>query len=47
MLTDWLLRRVGGQGIAPAPLASTAARLPYGVAISAGTLIVLLSPTGG
>ncbi|HJV69437.1 A24 family peptidase [Ideonella sp.] len=48
MLTEWLLRvRGGGQGIALAPLASTAARLPYGVAISAGTLIVLLSPTGG
>jgi len=48
MLTDWLLRmRIGGQGIALAPLATTAARLPYGVAISAGTLIVLLSPSGG
>jgi len=48
MLTDWLVRiRSGGQGIALAPLATTAARLPYGVAISAGTLIVLLSPSGG
>jgi prepilin peptidase CpaA len=48
LLTDWLLRlRSGGQGIAVAPLATTAARLPYGVAISAGTLIAMLSPPGG
>jgi prepilin peptidase CpaA len=44
MLGDWLLRvRGGGQGVALAPLATTAARLPYAVAISAGTLIALLS----
>jgi prepilin peptidase CpaA len=47
MLTDWVLRvRGGGQGLALAPLATTAARLPYGVAISAGTLLALLSPPG-
>jgi prepilin peptidase CpaA len=48
LTTDWLLRlRGGGQGIAFAPLATTAARLPYGVAISAGALLALLTPTGG
>jgi prepilin peptidase CpaA len=47
LLIDWLLRpRGAGQGIALAPLATTAARLPYGVAISAGTLLALLSPPG-
>jgi prepilin peptidase CpaA len=44
MVGDWLLRARGtGQGIALAPLATTAARLPYAVAITAGTLIALLS----
>jgi prepilin peptidase CpaA len=48
LLTDWLLRvRGSGQGIALAPLATTAARLPYGVAISAGTLLALLLPPSG
>jgi prepilin peptidase CpaA len=48
LLTDWLLRvRGGGQSIALAPLPTTAARLPYGLAISAGALLALLSPPGG
>jgi len=44
MLGDWLLRlRGSGPGIALEPLTATAARLPYAVAIGAGTCIALLS----
>lgn len=42
LLTDWALRARSGHGIAMAPLATTAARLPYAVAISAGTVVALL-----
>jgi prepilin peptidase CpaA len=47
MLGDWLLRLRGtSPGIALPPLTTTAARLPYAVAIAAGTSIALLSRTG-
>jgi prepilin peptidase CpaA len=47
VLGDWLLRLLStGQGIALAPLETTAARLPYAVAISAGTLIALVAGPG-
>ena len=42
LMTDWALRVRSGQGLAMAPLATTAARLPYAVAISAGTVMALL-----
>jgi prepilin peptidase CpaA len=42
LMTDWALRMRSGHGIAMAPLATTAARLPYAVAISAGTVMALL-----
>jgi len=41
LLTDWAMRLRGGQGAQLAPLANTAARLPYGVAIAAGTAFAL------
>ena len=46
LIGDWMLKARGGQGIALAPLATTAARLPYSVAISAGTLLALLTRPG-
>lgn len=42
LLTDWALRLHTGRGAALAPLDTTAARLPYALAISAGTVIALL-----
>jgi len=44
MLTDWALRAVSGQGARLAPLQTTAARLPYAVAIALGTDAALLWP---
>jgi prepilin peptidase CpaA len=41
LLTDWAMRLRGGQVARLAPLANTAARLPYGVAIAAGTAFAL------
>jgi prepilin peptidase CpaA len=46
MLTDWALRATTGQGARLAPLQSTAARLPYAVAIALGTGAALLWPLG-
>lgn len=47
MLTDWTLRARSGQGARLAPLHTTAARLPYAVAIALGTGAALLWPLGG
>jgi prepilin peptidase CpaA len=44
LLTDWGLRATTGQGLRLAPLSTTAARLPYAVAIAAGTFIALWRP---
>lgn len=44
LLTDRGLRATAGQRLRIAPLAHTAARLPYAVAIAAGTLAALLQP---
>jgi len=44
LLTDWALRASTGQGARLAPLQSTAARLPYAVAIALGTGAALLWP---
>ena len=44
MLTDWALRLSTGQGARLAPLQTTAARLPYAVAIALGTGAALLWP---
>ncbi len=44
MLTDWVQRAGTGQGARLAPLQTTAARLPYGVAIAMGTAASLLWP---
>jgi prepilin peptidase CpaA len=46
MLTDWALRATTGQGARLAPLQTTAARLPYAVAIALGTGAALLWPLG-
>jgi prepilin peptidase CpaA len=46
MLTDWALRATIGQGARLAPLQTTAARLPYAVAIALGTGAALLWPLG-
>jgi len=45
LLTDWVLRLRTGRGAVLAPLETTAARLPYAVAISAGTFMALLQAT--
>jgi prepilin peptidase CpaA len=42
MLFEWSTRAGGGQGLRLAPLHNSAARLPYALAIGAGTLIALL-----
>jgi prepilin peptidase CpaA len=47
MLTDWAVRAGSGQGARLAPLQTTAARLPYAVAIALGTGAALLWPLGG
>lgn len=44
IVCDWGLRANSGQGLRLAPLTTTAARLPYAVAIAAGTLAALLWP---
>jgi prepilin peptidase CpaA len=44
LLTDWALRANNGQGARLAPLQTTAARLPYAVAIALGTGAALLWP---
>jgi len=46
LLTDWALRATTGQGARLAPLQTTAARLPYAVAIALGTGAALLWPLG-
>ena len=46
LLTDWALRLSTGQGARLAPLQTTAARLPYAVAIALGTGAALLWPLG-
>lgn len=42
MLAQWMLRASTGQGVRLEPLATTAARLPYAVAIALGTLASLV-----
>ena len=44
LLTDWALRLATGQGARLAPLQTTAARLPYALAIALGTGAALLWP---
>ena len=44
LLTDWALRASSGQGARLAPLQTSAARLPYAVAIALGTGAALLWP---
>jgi len=44
LLTDWAQRAGTGQGAGLAPLQTTAARLPYAVAIALGTAAALLWP---
>ena len=46
MLIDWAQRAGTGQGAHLAPLQTTAARLPYAVAIALGTGAALLWPLG-
>lgn len=46
LLTDWALRLSSGQAARLAPLQTTAARLPYAVAIALGTGAALLWPLG-
>jgi prepilin peptidase CpaA len=46
MLTDWAVRATTGQGARLAPLQTTAARLPYAVAIALGTAAALVWPLG-
>ena len=47
LLTDWMMKLRTGQGAQLEPLAVTAARLPYAVAIALGTLAALLWPPAG
>lgn len=47
MLTDLAVRAGSGQGARLAPLQTTAARLPYALAIALGTGAALLWPLGG
>jgi len=44
MLTDWVVRASNGQGARLEPLQTTAARLPYALAIALGTGASLLWP---
>ena len=44
LLTDWFVRASTGQGARLSPLQTTAARLPYAVAIALGTGAALLWP---
>jgi prepilin peptidase CpaA len=47
MLTDRAVRAASGQGSALPPLQTTAARLPYALAIALGTAAALVWPLGG
>jgi prepilin peptidase CpaA len=47
MLTDWRLGVSSGQGLRLPPLQTTAARLPYAVAIALGTAAALIWPLVG
>lgn len=47
MLFDWTVRAGSGQGLRVAPLETTAARLPYALAIALGTGASLLWPWAG
>lgn len=47
LLTEWGVRAGIGQGLRLAPLANTAARLPYALAISVGTVAALVWPLLG
>lgn len=47
LLADWGMRAGTGQGLRLAPLAGTAARLPYALAISLGTTAALVWPQLG
>ena len=47
MLVDWTVRVGSGQGLRVAPLETTAARLPYALAIALGTGASLLWPWTG
>jgi prepilin peptidase CpaA len=44
LVTDWIVRAGAGRGLALSPLQSTAARLPYAVAIACGTAAALAWP---
>jgi prepilin peptidase CpaA len=44
LLTDWMLKLRSGQRAQLQPLAVTAARLPYAVAIASGSLVALCVP---
>ncbi len=44
LLTDWVLRASSGQGLRLTPLQTTAARLPYALAITLGTAATVLWP---
>ncbi len=44
MLFDWAQRAQGGQGVRLPPLQTTAARLPYALAIAVGAAMALLWP---
>lgn len=44
LVSDWVLRTNTGQGLRLAPLKTTAARLPYAVAIALGTGVALRWP---
>ena len=47
MLTDWAVRAGNGQGARLPPLQTTAARLPYALAIALGTAAALIWPLVG
>jgi prepilin peptidase CpaA len=47
ILTDWMIRASTGQAGRLAPLQTTAARLPYGVAIAMGTACAVAWPLWG
>lgn len=47
MLTDWAVRAGNGRGARLPPLQTTAARLPYAVAIALGTVGALIWPLSG
>lgn len=47
LLTDWVVRTGSGQGGGLSPLQSTAARLPYALAIALGTFAAWIWPLAG